>query len=75
VRSDFADHVESVELGHLHVEEYQVRWRRADLSYRFRSGRALPNYLEIRSSREERAQSLACEVFVVDDQHSNWRLR
>src|SRR6185437_5055749 len=65
---DGVEHLEAVEVGHLHVEEYKVGAVLEDRFDRFAASAALTNDRHARHVTEQRANAFPGKGFIVDDE-------
>src|SRR5215213_3147716 len=65
------EHLEAAQLGHLNVQEDEVRPERLDRIYCFTTIRTFSHYLDFRILGQHLANHLAGEWFIVDDQRAN----
>ncbi len=70
IGADFRDHVEAVQLRHLHIQENQIGLVLAYRRDRLQSVLAFAHHFDVRNVGEKREQSLACERFIIDYQHT-----
>ena len=71
IGTHFGDHVEAVQLGHLHVEKNQVRLIGANGGDCLQSILTLANNLDVGNARQQRAEPLPSQRFVVDDENAH----
>ena len=71
VRTDKFQNLETIQLRHLNIEEYKVRIRLCDHSYRFKAVATFANNLDLRVRLQHLADHLARQIFIVDDQRAN----
>ena len=71
-RANQFENFEAVELGHLDVEENEIGLQFRDGFYRLEPVRAFSGDFNFWVHRDEFAQNLPCELFIVDDDGANF---
>jgi hypothetical protein len=71
LRIERLEHLEAAQLGHLNIQEDEVRPLRLDRVNCFTTIHTLRNYLDFRILGQHLANHIASEWFVIDDQRAN----